>query len=158
MNTPNDGRNFRVEEDALGDVEVPIDHLWGAQTERSHRNFPIGVARYRLVPVLMLSARTLEVVAGLGLALGICPRRADVTLLAFLIPKTLLAHAFWQVAGAATFTVQLLNFLKNTAMAGGLLFIGATQSQPTLLPRASRSNDRVQERNERAPLKSVLAS
>ena len=39
--------NFRVEEDALGNVEVPSDHLWGAQTERSHRNFPIGVERYR---------------------------------------------------------------------------------------------------------------
>ena len=38
---------FRVEEDALGDVEVPVEHLWGAQTERSHRNFPIGVEHYR---------------------------------------------------------------------------------------------------------------
>src|ERR1700675_4978664 len=47
MNNSNDGRNFRIEEDALGNVEVPIDHLWGAQTERSHRNFPIGVERYR---------------------------------------------------------------------------------------------------------------
>jgi len=38
---------FRIEEDALGNVEVPADHLWGAQTERSHQNFPIGVDRYR---------------------------------------------------------------------------------------------------------------
>jgi len=38
---------IRVEEDALGNVEVPAEHLWGAQTERSHRNFPIGVDRYR---------------------------------------------------------------------------------------------------------------
>src|ERR1700741_2303575 len=38
---------FRVEEDALGHVEVPADHLWGAQTERSHVNFPIGVERFR---------------------------------------------------------------------------------------------------------------
>jgi fumarate hydratase class II len=38
---------MRTEEDALGQVEVPADHLWGAQTERSHRNFPIGVERYR---------------------------------------------------------------------------------------------------------------
>ena len=37
---------FRIEEDALGDVEVPADHLWGAQTERSRRNFPIGVNRF----------------------------------------------------------------------------------------------------------------
>jgi fumarate hydratase class II len=39
--------NFRVEEDALGKVEVPADHLWGAQTQRSHLNFPIGMRRYR---------------------------------------------------------------------------------------------------------------
>src|SRR5271157_830081 len=38
---------FRVEEDALGNVEVPSKHLWGAQTQRSHGNFPIGVERYR---------------------------------------------------------------------------------------------------------------
>src|SRR5262249_30994727 len=38
---------FRVEEDALGNVEVPADHLCGAQTQRSHLNFPIGVERYR---------------------------------------------------------------------------------------------------------------
>src|SRR5438552_16926903 len=37
----------RIEEDALGEVEVPADHLWGAQTERSHRNFRVGVERYR---------------------------------------------------------------------------------------------------------------
>src|SRR5437899_6712300 len=41
-----DGK-FRVEEDALGNVEVPADHLWGAQTQRSHVNFPIGMDRYR---------------------------------------------------------------------------------------------------------------
>ena len=38
---------FRIEEDALGDVQVPADHLWGAQTQRSHGNFPIGVERFR---------------------------------------------------------------------------------------------------------------
>jgi len=38
---------FRVEEDALGEVHVPAEHLWGAQTQRSHMNFPIGVERFR---------------------------------------------------------------------------------------------------------------
>jgi fumarate hydratase class II len=36
----------RTEHDALGDVEVPSDKLWGAQTQRSYENFPIGVKRY----------------------------------------------------------------------------------------------------------------
>src|ERR1700751_253531 len=38
---------YRLEEDALGDVQVPAEHLWGAQTQRSHLNFPIGVERFR---------------------------------------------------------------------------------------------------------------
>jgi len=38
---------FRIEEDALGDVQVPAEHLWGAQTQRSHVNVPIGVERFR---------------------------------------------------------------------------------------------------------------
>src|SRR5208283_2651811 len=38
---------FRIEEDAFGDVQVPAEHLWGAQTQRSHVNFPIGVERFR---------------------------------------------------------------------------------------------------------------
>jgi putative oxidoreductase len=103
-----------------------------------------------LVPFLMLCARTLEVVAGLSLAFGIYPRLAAVALVAFLVPSTFIGHAFWQVAGTGSFTMQFLNFLKNTAMVGGLLFIGATQSQPTLLPRTSRSDAREQTRNERA--------
>jgi fumarate hydratase, class II len=47
MSMANGVNPSRIEEDALGNVDVPADHLWGAQTERSHRNFPIGVERYR---------------------------------------------------------------------------------------------------------------
>jgi fumarate hydratase, class II len=38
---------FRIEADSLGPVEVPANRLWGAQTERSRANFPIGVDRFR---------------------------------------------------------------------------------------------------------------
>ncbi len=43
----NQAHPFRIEEDALGDVEVPVERLWGAQTQRSIQNFPIGVERFR---------------------------------------------------------------------------------------------------------------
>lgn len=101
-----------------------------------------------LVPLLMLSARPVEIVAGFSLALGVYPRLAAVAILAFLIPATLTAHAFWQVSGTAAFTPQLLNFFKNTAMMGGLLFIAATQTQPTLLPRTAWLDSREWMRNE----------
>ncbi|MBO5402187.1 MAG: class II fumarate hydratase [Clostridia bacterium] len=34
---------YRIEHDSMGEVKVPADKLWGAQTERSHENFEIGV-------------------------------------------------------------------------------------------------------------------
>jgi fumarate hydratase class II len=37
----------RIEHDSLGEVAVPADRLWGAQTQRSIVNFPIGVERFR---------------------------------------------------------------------------------------------------------------
>ncbi len=35
--------SFRIEKDTMGEIEVPKDKLWGAQTQRSIQNFPIGV-------------------------------------------------------------------------------------------------------------------
>ena len=35
--------NYRVEHDSMGEVKVPADKYWGAQTQRSIQNFPIGV-------------------------------------------------------------------------------------------------------------------
>ena len=34
---------YRMEHDSMGEVRVPADKYWGAQTERSHNNFPIGI-------------------------------------------------------------------------------------------------------------------
>ena len=33
---------YRIEKDTMGDVKVPVDKYWGAQTERSRNNFKIG--------------------------------------------------------------------------------------------------------------------
>ena len=34
---------YRIEHDSMGEVKVPADKIWGAQTQRSHENFEIGV-------------------------------------------------------------------------------------------------------------------
>lgn len=36
--------SYRIEKDTMGEVKVPADKLWGAQTERSRNNFKIGAA------------------------------------------------------------------------------------------------------------------
>jgi fumarate hydratase class II len=38
---------IRIETDSMGQIEVPGTHYWGAQTQRSIQNFPIGVARFK---------------------------------------------------------------------------------------------------------------
>lgn len=42
MKRVNSKSNYRVEKDFLGEVKVPNDKLWGAQTQRSLQNFKIG--------------------------------------------------------------------------------------------------------------------
>jgi fumarate hydratase class II len=34
--------NYRIEKDTMGEIKVPNDKYWGAQTQRSVENFPIG--------------------------------------------------------------------------------------------------------------------
>ena len=36
---------YRIEHDSMGQMQVPADKYWGAQTQRSHQNFPIGVGQ-----------------------------------------------------------------------------------------------------------------
>jgi putative oxidoreductase len=92
-----------------------------------------------LVPFLMLAGRAIQIVGGFGLILGIYPRIAAIAVAAFLVPATLVAHAFWHSVGTPAYFPLLLQFLKNTAMTGGLLFIAATPDQLTLFSRTSRS-------------------
>ena len=34
--------DYRIERDSMGEMRVPADRLWGAQTQRSYQNFRIG--------------------------------------------------------------------------------------------------------------------
>src|SRR5699024_389341 len=34
--------DYRIEHDTIGEIKVPADKYWGAQTQRSKQNFPIG--------------------------------------------------------------------------------------------------------------------
>jgi putative oxidoreductase len=107
------------------------------QTLAAHELAAYGVPA-SLVPVMITAARALQLAGGLGLILGIYPRISALALLLFLIPATLIGHAFWLTAGTSLYTVQLINFFKNVGMAGALIFIIATVSQPVLLPRPKR--------------------
>src|SRR5712691_5844103 len=46
-------KKVRTETDSMGAIEVAADRYWGAQTERSRNNFPIGVERFRFTRAMI---------------------------------------------------------------------------------------------------------
>ena len=60
---------YRIERDSMGEVNVPEKALWGAQTERSHVNFNIGVETMPL-PVIKAFALLKKASAEINLELG----------------------------------------------------------------------------------------
>ena len=48
-------KNFRIEKDSMGTIEVPMEALWGAQTQRSIINFSIGE---ELIPIELIYSLT----------------------------------------------------------------------------------------------------
>jgi uncharacterized membrane protein YphA (DoxX/SURF4 family) len=67
------------------------------------------------------------VAAGALLMLGKAPRLSALALAGSLIPTTLAGHSYWQVEDPATRKVQRIQFHKNLAMIGGLLFAALDQ-------------------------------
>jgi putative oxidoreductase len=72
------------------------------------------------VGLLLAGAILVEVLGGLALLLGWQMRAAAVVLFLYLIPTTLIFHNFWAHQGAEHQN-QMIHFLKNLAIMGGLL-------------------------------------
>ncbi|MDQ6709595.1 MAG: DoxX family membrane protein [Candidatus Dormibacteraeota bacterium] len=62
-----------------------------------------------------------QVGGGAMLAAGILPRLAALALATSLVPTTIAGHAFWTISDPQKRAMQRTQFLKNTAMMGGLL-------------------------------------
>ncbi|HLR23187.1 MAG TPA: lyase family protein, partial [Pseudogracilibacillus sp.] len=45
--------DYRIERDTIGEMKVPADKHWGAQTQRSKENFPIG---HEKMPIEIIKA------------------------------------------------------------------------------------------------------
>ena len=59
-------KTYRIEHDSMGRVRVPADKLWGAQTERSRRNFPIGVGAEPMPPEIIRALALVKKAAALA--------------------------------------------------------------------------------------------
>ncbi len=64
---------YRIEKDTMGEVKVPADKLWGAQTERSRNNFKIGVSASMPLEVVYGFAYLKKAAAFTNCELGVLP-------------------------------------------------------------------------------------
>ncbi|MBS1240461.1 MAG: class fumarate hydratase, partial [Proteobacteria bacterium] len=86
----NDMAETRIETDTFGEIAVPADRLWGAQTQRSLENFRIGGERIPL-PVIHALGTIKQAAARVNARLGLLdPRLAEA-----------IAHAAGEVAAGA---------------------------------------------------------
>ncbi|WP_129976957.1 class II fumarate hydratase [Rhodococcus sp. Q1] len=75
--TEQSSQQFRIERDTMGEVQVPVDALWRAQTQRAVENFPIsgrGLERAQIRALGLLKSACARVNKDLGL---LDPERAD---------------------------------------------------------------------------------
>ena len=75
------------------------------------------------VPFFLWSAAAVELGCGLSLLLGYKTRLGALVLFLFLIPVTLTFHNFWTYADPKERHVNMLFFMHNLALMGGLLLV-----------------------------------
>lgn len=77
----------------------------------------------------VLVSLIIEIAAGVCILLGLQARITSLILIAYLIPVTLIMHNFWSYMGMEH-QMQLVNFLKNISIMGGLSQIAAMGAGP----------------------------
>jgi putative oxidoreductase len=99
-----------------------------------------------LVPLLLPLTVLFELGGGLSVLLGFKARIGAIALILFLIPVTLVFHDFWAVQGPQR-QMQMINFLKNVAIMGGLAYVVAFGAGPLSID--ARAGERASRRHFR---------
>ncbi len=82
-----------------------------------------------LTKVLLVLTIAIEVGGGIALILGWCARWAAGALFVFTFLAAMVFHQFWN-ANPATPTAQMINFMKNLSIMGGMLYVMACGAEP----------------------------
>ncbi len=69
--------DYRIEKDTIGEVKVPADKLWGAQTERSRNNFKIGPSASMPLEIIYAFAYLKKAAAKTNAELGVLPQEKE---------------------------------------------------------------------------------
>lgn len=94
----------------------------------------MGSLGLSMANLLLALTIVLEIGGGLMILLGFYTRYAAIALFFWLIPVTLIFHAFWQ-ADAAGLQNQMNHFMKNIVIMGAMVYLAVHGSGPFSLRR-----------------------
>jgi len=111
---------YRIEKDSMGEIKVPVDKLWGAQTQRSYENFRIGTEKipYEMVEVFGILKRA---AAAVNKEIGVLDAtRADAIIAACddLLAGKLVGNfplSVWQTGSGTQFNMNINEVLAHRA-------------------------------------------
>ena len=112
---------FRIEKDTMGEVKVPVNRYWGAQTERSRNNFKIGPAASMPHEIIEAFAYLKKAAAFANADLGVLPaEKRDLIAAAC---DEILAHkldeefplVIWQTGSGTQSNMNLNEVISNRA-------------------------------------------
>ncbi|WP_371319301.1 class II fumarate hydratase [Pseudomonas gingeri] len=141
---------MRVESDSMGSIEVPSDKYWGAQTERSILNFPIGRSRFQWGTPMIKAMGLLKKSAALAnLKLGELPEAIALPIVAAadeVIAGQLDAHfplVVFQTGSGTQSNMNANEVISNRAieMAGGVMGSKTPVHPNDHVNRGQSSND-----------------
>ena len=142
--------DFRIEKDTMGDVKVPSDKLWGAQTERSKNNFKIGSPGSMPLEIIYGFAYLKKAAAFTNCELGILPveKRDYIAQVCDEILAGKLDDQFplviWQTGSGTQSNMNLNEVIANRAhqLAGNTIGEGEKTLQPNDdVNKSQSSND-----------------
>ena len=112
----------------VGRILTGCYFLLGALNHFTHTHQLARYAAMHGVPaptVAVLVAGVLLLIGGLSLLLGIYPRIGVAALVLFLVPVTLIMHAFWADRDPMMRMTEIVNFTKNLGLLGAVVMVVA---------------------------------
>lgn len=141
---------YRIEKDTMGNVEVPADKYWGAQTERSRNNFKIGPSASMPLEIIYGFAYLKKAAAHANCDLGVLPekKRDIISAVCDEILEGKLDDQFplviWQTGSGTQSNMNCNEVIANRAheMLGGVIGEGEKSIQPNDdVNKSQSSND-----------------
>jgi fumarate hydratase class II len=158
---------FRIEKDTMGEVNVPSEALWGAQTERSRNNFKIGPEASMPREIIEAFAYLKKAAAHTNYELGVLPedKKDLISKVCDEILKGGLSDQFplviWQTGSGTQSNMNLNEVISNRAeqIHGGTVGIGKTYVHPNDdVNKSQSSNDTFPTALHIAAYKAIITS